>query len=267
MNKRNLHIAFTLVIWILLAASCKTAKVTTTEVVDIKTAALINNVLAQKPTFNHLNIQSKIQTDIDGNSASLTGRIYVQNGKKIWVNISKFGINGARALITPTGIKAYEKIEKTYIDGDFSYFNRMLNVDFINYDKLQNLLLGRIFMDLNPTEFKSEIINNQYVLTHKENTFLENKPQVGKYVQTYVIGPDFYLREVIIKDPSRKMELSINYSNWVKVGTQVFPKNVKVIVKDKKTQKVELEYNNFTFEQISTPFEIPSGYKPNDILK
>src|SRR5690606_13386839 len=100
---------------------------------------------------------------------------------------------------TPAGIKAYEKIEKTYIDGDFSYFNRMLNVDFIDYDKLQNLLLGRIFIDLKPSDFKSEVINNQYVLSHKENIQLETNPRPGKYIQTYTIGPDFYLREAALE--------------------------------------------------------------------
>ena len=143
----------------------------------------------------------------------------------------------------------------------------MLKVDFIDYDKLQNLLLGRIFIELKASDFDSEIINNQYVLSYKENNQLLRNPKEGKYIQNYKIGSDFYLREAFLKDPKSKMELKITYDNWVKVGTQVFPKTVKIIVKDKKIQKVELEYNNFTFEQIDTPFEIPSGYKPNEILK
>ena len=67
----------------------------------MKTAAIIQKAFAQKPTFTHLNIQSKINTDIDDVSTSFNGRIYIFNGKKIWVNVSKFGINGARAEITP----------------------------------------------------------------------------------------------------------------------------------------------------------------------
>lgn len=248
--------------------SCKTTRVVSGgDAENMKTASVINKALAQKPSFTHLTINSKINADIDDVSTSLNGKIYVNNGKKIWVNVSKFGINGARAIITPSGFKAYEKLEKSYIDGDFAYFNRLLKVDFIDYDKLQNLLLGRIFVDMKPSDFDSEIIENQYVLNFKENEQLLLNPKDGKYIQTYKIGPDFYLNEVFLKDPKSKMELSVNYSNWINVGGQAFPKNVKIIVKDKKTQKVELEYNNFTFEQIDTPFEIPSGYKPNDILK
>lgn len=259
---------FILLICGLIITSCKTANVVAGgDAADMKTASVINNALAQKPSFTHLTINSKINADIDDVSTSLNGRIYVQNGKKIWVNVSKFGINGARALITPSGFKAYEKLEKTYIDGDFAYFNRLLKVDFIDYEKLQNLLLGRIFVEMKSSEFNSEVIDNQYVLNYKENENLIQNPKSGKYIQTYKIGSDFYLREAFLKDPKSQMELLINYDNWVKAGNEVFPKNVKIIVKDKKTQKVELEYNNFTFEQIDTPFEIPSGYKQNDILK
>src|SRR5690606_38332203 len=104
-------------------ASCKTAQIAAADATDMKAASVIKNSLALKPTFTHLSIQSKIMADIDGVSTSLNGRIYIQNGTKIWINVSKFGINGARAVITPDGFQAYEKIDKTYIDGDFSYFN------------------------------------------------------------------------------------------------------------------------------------------------
>ena len=260
------------VVWIIIAllglASCSTQKGAASGTAEeFKTAGIIKNALAQKPQFVHLTISSKINADIDDTSVGLNGKIYIRDGKKIWVNVSKFGINAARALITPDGFKAYEKLEKTYIDGDFSYFNNLLKVDFIDYQKLQNLLLGRIFVDMKPNDFRSEVVQNDYVLQYKDNEEILQNPKEGKYVQTYTLDADFRLKKAYLKDPKTKMELDITYSNWQKVGTQFFPRNVKVLVKDKKTQKVELEYNNFTFEESQTPFEIPSGYKPNKLLK
>lgn len=262
--KKSLPIA----VFLMLIVCCSTQKgAAGTNAEDMKTSSIVKSALAQKPKFVHLTINSKINADIDGNSVGLNGKIYVQNGKKIWVNVSKFGINGARALITPEGFKAYEKLERTYIDGDFSYFNNLLKVDFIDYDKLQNLLLGQIFIDMKASEFNSEIVQNDYVLSYKDNEKIERNPQEGKYIQTYTLDADFRLKKAILKDPKTEMELDISYENWQKLGTQFFPKTVKVLVKDKKTQKVELEYNNFTFEESQTPFEIPSGYKPNKLLK
>lgn len=259
---------FGLLAFILLISSCRTLKpIEGGEVSEMKTSALISNVLAQKPQFVHLSINSKINADIDNNNVGLNGKIYIKDGQKIWVNVSKFGITAARANITPDGFQAYEKIDRTYIDGDFTYFNNLLKVDFIDYEKLQNLLLGRIFVDLNAKDFKSEIIDQEYVLNYIDNERLENRPKAGKYIQTYIFDNEFRLKRAYLKDPKSKMELEVDYSSWTKVGLQYFPKNVKVLVKDKKTQKVNLEYNNFTFEESSTPFSIPSSYKPNKLLK
>ena len=64
-------------------------------------------------------------------------------------NLGKFLIpfmSQARANITPAGIKAYEKINKTYIDSNFDYINNLLKVNFIDYSALQNLLLGKTFI-------------------------------------------------------------------------------------------------------------------------
>lgn len=234
---------------------------------DLKSTELVKNVLAQTPKFTHLTISSKINADIDDVSVGLNGKIYVNNGKKIWVNVTKFGVTGARALITPEGFKAYEKLDRTYIDGDFSYFNNLLKVDFIDYQKLQNLLLGRIFVDLKTSEFDSELIDNQYKLSYEENASILVNPKEGKYFQEYYFDANFNLVKALIIEPKSKRELEISYAGWQKVGSQTFPKTVKVLVKDTKTQKVDLEYNNFTFEQSETPFEIPSGYKPNKLLK
>ncbi|WP_182042428.1 DUF4292 domain-containing protein [Moheibacter lacus] len=249
-------------------ASCSTQKsVSAGSVEDLKTAGIIKTAMAQKPKFVHLTISSKINADIDDTSVGLNGKIYIQDGKKIWVNVSKFGINAARALITPDGFQAYEKLDRTYIDGDFSYFNNLLKVNFIDYEKLQNLLLGQIFVDMKAADFESEVVGNEYVLRYEKNEEILQNPKEGKYFQIYNFDSEFRLKNAYLKDPKSKMELNIAYADWQKVGTQFFPKTVKVLVKDKKTQKVDLEYNNFTFEESQTPFEIPSGYEPNKLLK
>lgn len=267
MNK--LFYQFSCLISLLLVLSCGTAKnlPSGTEAEEISTTALIKKINSQNPVFSHLTIQSKIDADIDDTRVGLNGKIYIKNGEKIWVNVSKLGLTAARAEITPNGFRAYEKLNRTYIDGDFSYFNNLLKVDFIDYQKLQSLLLGRVFTDINPKDFKYEIIANQYVMSYADNDKIMKHPKAGKYYQQYVFDNEYKMLKALLKDPSSGMELEVDFSGWTAVGPQFFPKNVKVLVKDKKTQKVQLEYNNFTFEESPTPFTIPSGYKPNGLLK
>lgn len=257
-----------IVVFILIITACSTTKkVAQGEMIEMKTSTLINNVLKQSPQFIHLTINSRINANIDKNNVGVNGKIYIRNGKQIWVNISKFGITAARANITPEGFQAFEKLGQTYIDGDFTYFNQLLKVDFIDYEKLQNLLLGRVFVELNPRDFKSDIIEHEYVLNYIDNEKLEKTAEDGKYIQTYYFDNEFKLNKAFLKDPKSQMELIVEYSDWIQVGPQNFPKSVKVLVKDKKIQEVHLEYNNFTFEESSTPFSIPSSYQPNKLLK
>lgn len=258
-------------VWIILLItfSCGTSKSVSRggETAEMSTSTFIKSIDTQKPSFDNLTIQSNINVEMPKNKASLSGKIYIKNREKIWVNISKFGLTAARALITPNGFKAYEKLNRTYVDGDYQFVNNLLKVDFIDYQKLQNLMLGRVFTEIKPTEFNLNIADNRYLLTYSGNDKIMKNPKQGKYFQEYIFDANFRLMHAVVKDPFSGKILEITYSGWIPVGNQQFPKDVKILVKDKKTKKVELEYNNFTFTESATPFEIPSGYKPHDVLK
>ena len=150
-------------------------------------------------------------------------------------------------------------------EGDFSIANKLLKVDFIDYQKLQNLMLGKVFVDLNPTDYTATFANNQYTITYNKNQAISTSPKEGEYIQTYVFDNGFRLKEAHLKDPKRKMEVDLAYDNWVKAGAEEFPKNVKIIIKEKKTRQIDLEYNSFTFQETNTPFSIPDGYKKKEI--
>ncbi|QTV06602.1 DUF4292 domain-containing protein [Faecalibacter bovis] len=247
--------------------SCTSSKVVNNSEAPLvsESTKIINQTLAKKSNFDHLTIQAKVVADLEEISGDVKATIYVNNGSKIWVNATKFGFTGARALITPDGFSAYEKVGGTYYEGDFSLANKLLKVDFIDYQKLQNLMLGKVFVDLNPTEYTATLDQNQYIVAYNKNSQIQSSPQAGEYIQTYVFDNGFRLKEAHLKDPKRKMEVEIAYANWMKVGEEEFPKNVKIIIKDKKTRQVDLEYNSFTYQETNTPFSVPSGYKKKEI--
>lgn len=250
----------------ILATACNTQKVAKvekdnkTEVVSAS-AKIIQQTLSKKSSFKDVIVRGKASTDLGNVNATIS----IKNGQKISVNLSKLGYVGASALITPEGFAAYEKLGKTYYEGDFSIANKLLKVDFIDYQKLQNLMLGKVFVDLNPTDYTASFANNQYTITYNKNQAIVASPTEGEYIQTYIFDNGFRLIEAHLKDPKRKMEVDLIYNNWVKAGAEEFPKNVKIIIKDKKTRQVELEYNSFTFQETNTPFSIPDGYKKKDI--
>ncbi|MGV0966243.1 DUF4292 domain-containing protein [Empedobacter falsenii] len=248
-----------------LATACNTQKVAkvdkdNTEVVSAS-SKIIQQTLSKKSSFKDVIVRGKASTDLGNVNATIS----IKNGQKISVNLSKLGYVGASALITPEGFAAYEKLGKTYYEGDFSIANKLLKVDFIDYQKLQNLMLGKVFVDLNLTDYTATFANNQYTITYNKNQAIATSPKEGEYIQTYVFDNGFRLKEAHLKDPKRKMEVDLAYDNWVKAGAEEFPKNVKIIIKEKKTRQIDLEYNSFTFQETNTPFSIPDGYKKKEI--
>ena len=206
-----------------------------------------------------------LAVDLEDIGGDVKATIVVDNGSKIWVNATKLLFPLGRAQFTPEGFAAYEKIGGTYYEGDFSLANKLLKVDFIDYQKLQNLLLGKVFVDLNSKDYTADFKGNEYLVTYNKNAAIFANPVAGEYVQTYTFDKGFRLVKALLIDPKRKMEVEIEYKNWVKAGTEEFPKNVKIIIKDKKTRQVDLEYNSFTYQETNTPFSIPSGYKKKEI--
>lgn len=217
------------------------------------------------PKFEHLKINSKI-TASDLRVSPLDATIYIENDKKTWANISFWGINAARAIITPEGIKAIDKYNKNYIDSDFDYLNNFLNVNFIDYKTLEKLLMGRTFMHI--TNSNSSIVKNSegYQLTSITNQKIVTDDVVREYKVEMQYTNDFNLNWVKLQDVKSNDAIEIVYENWETFPNEVkLPKNVKIIIKGSKSSQILLENTKFDFSRMETPYSVPANYKKIDI--
>ncbi|HEX7870896.1 MAG TPA: DUF4292 domain-containing protein [Chryseobacterium sp.] len=217
------------------------------------------------PKFEHVKINSKI-TASDLRVSPLDATIYIENDKKTWANISFWGINAARAIITPEGIKAIDKYNKNYIDSDFDYLNNFLNVNFIDYKTLEKLLMGRTFMHI--TNSNSSIVKNSegYQLTSITNQKIVTDDVVREYKVEMQYTDDFNLNWVKLQDVKSNDAIEIVYENWETFPNEVkLPKNVKIIIKGSKSSQILLENTKFDFSRMETPYSVPANYKKIDI--
>ena len=149
------------ILFIILSAvvlvSCKTKSVVTQPISTTQPIAsnkAFFDSISTPHTFDNLKITSRVNAETGQFIPTIDGTFYIENNKKIWINFSFLFMSQARALATPNGIKAYEKIKKTYIDSDFSYLNNLLKVNFVDYNALQKLLLGKTFIPVNDKDFE-----------------------------------------------------------------------------------------------------------------
>lgn len=223
------------------------------------------NAIAKKDDYRQVKINSKIDVQVGKTIPPLDATIYIEQDKKVWMNVSVL-INIARALVTPDGIQAYEKWNKTYIESDFTYLNKLLNVNFINFEAFQNLLTGRTFIPVNATDFKLTENASGFNLSSNKSQIVEMDGKSISYDMSLDYNPTFDLNKVYLKENSKAgNELEVIYSNWENMGNTRLPKSVKIIIKGEKSGQILLENTKFDFNKMETPYSTPSNYTKTEI--
>lgn len=223
------------------------------------------NVLVQ-PNFGQLKIYSKVDVQ-SGQSyiPTLDATTYIEKDSKVWMNLSIMLISAARGLATPSGITAYSKLDRSYIDTDFSYLNNLLNTNFIDYKALEKILTGRTFVKINDTNFSLVKTRNGYDMNSITNQVTENDGLVREYKIHLKYALNFDLQQVLLQDVKNKDELLVQYTNWENFKDYRLPKNVKIIIKGSKPATISMENTKFESLKMNTPFSIPSNYKKIEI--
>ena len=161
-----------LLVFAALFASCKTAQ-PATSVAETKTAAapedaevakVISGHYADIKNFRTVSIKTSAKYKDDKQSQNINADIRIEKDKQIFVSIRFLGITMAKALITPDEVKYYEKINGTYFEGNYEALSRWLGTS-LDFQKVQNLLLGQALDNLKSGKYKSVVEGNLVKLT------------------------------------------------------------------------------------------------------
>ena len=244
--------------------SCKSKTVFQTNVPVEKPVVNSNKAffdkILKKDDFESIKISSKIDAETGQFVPTLDAIFYIENNQKVWINFYFLLMSQAKVLVTPSGIKGYARINKTYIDSDFSYINNLLKVNFIDYNSLQNLLLGKTFVPVNENDYSLTPNEQGFVLNSIKNQIFETNGKKSEYKISLDYDKELDLKKVFLEDLTSKNTLEINYENFENIGSQKLPKNVKIIIKGQKTQQIFIENTKFDFLKMETPFSIPANY-------
>lgn len=248
--------------------SCKTQVAatlpasTTNEVVG---SAAFFTKIKEKANFQQLKMNTKVDVQTGSFVPTLDATIYIENGQKVWMNMIAVFLNVGRGIATPAGVKGYEKLNKTYIESDFTYLNNLLNVNFIDYNSLQNLLMGKTFIPVNSSDFRLTKNAQGYQLVSSKNLRFTNNGKVSEYSVTLNYSVNADLTDVRLVDADKTNELLISYLNWTDFEQLRLPKNVKINIKGSKTGQILLENTRFESSKMDTPYSVPNNYTKTEI--
>jgi hypothetical protein len=249
---------FAYLILVLVFASCKTKKTVTEQsvskevVVDNRAKEIIEKHYENKIDFQTVSIRSAADYEDQKQAISIGADIRIKKDEVIWINLKFFGIPMAKALITPTRVSYYEKTNNTYFDGNYSILTKMIGTD-LDFQKVQNLLLGRPIDDLTKEVFIAEIVTNLFQLKSKKQADIEKlfRFETANYL----------LKEQFINQISKNRNVLVTYPSFTNQDNILLPTGVSIIANQQNQVKINVAYKKITFnESLSFPYSIPEGY-------
>lgn len=249
---------FKIVILILLAlTSCKSKKsLTDMDIIEnISTKKIISNHYDNN--FNQKTVNANLNAKYSDSkmSTSINIKLRIEMDKTIWMSATKLGFPLAKVKITPNRVSYYEKLKGTYFDGDFSLLSEWLGTE-LDYEKVQNILLGQAVLNLKKEKYDSKIDNRLYQLSPKKENEL--------FGILFFMNPEnFKLNRQEITNQEKQQMLSVSYANYKDIKGEQFPENINIRATDhQKLTTINIEYKSVEFnEELTFPFEIPNGYK------
>ena len=215
---------------------------------------VIENHYNNKTEFSTLYIKAAAKYSDEKNTQNVTAEIKIQKNEKILVSIRFLGITMAKALITPTEVKYYDKINNNYFEGDYSGLSKWLGTD-LDFDKVQNILLGKAFDDLHKSNFTVSITDKMYKLEDNNNANTSKS--------FFFESDNFLLKQQEVNQPNSQRALQIAYPEYKQYNEMILPLTIVIAAfhNDNKTN-IDIEYKNVSFnEALSFPYSVPEGYK------
>lgn len=234
--------------------ACKSSKIASNETADLSLSSkeVIKENAKTSPDFKTLQAKVKIAYSQGTDSQSHTVSFRMLKDQIIWISSS---FNIIRVMITPEKVSYYNKLDNTYFDGDFRFLSDILGTE-LDFEKVQNLLLGIPLYSLNKSDYSMSVNNDKYVFHPKE--------QLALFELFYIINPiHFKIDSQQLTQPKEARFLQIDYLNFQKVDKESLPENIKIIVleSDKETL-IEMEFKSVSLNQdLRYPFSIPSGFE------
>ena len=215
---------------------------------------IIENYSNNKMEFSTLYIKSNAQYADSKQTQNVTTEIKIKKDEHILVSIRFLGITMAKALITPTSVSYYEKINGSYFEGDFSALSQWLGTD-LDFNKVQNLLLGRAIDDLKKGKYTESLVGQTYRL--------EDASDNNTKRSFFFDANTFLVKKQEITQTAEGRKIQVDYSNTIVYKEAILPSNLLISTfQEKGKTEINLDYTTITFnEELSFPYSVPNGYK------
>ena len=241
--------------FLLVLSSCGSTRIFADGSIDesLSVRNIIRNHEASQMKFRTLSGRLGIDYSDGDATQRVTVSLRMKRNEVIWLS-APLGV--IKVLITPQRVSYYNKLDNEYFDGDFNFLSNILGSE-IDFDKLQNLLLGQAIVELQGRKYELQYTADAYEL--------KPKPSLDFYKLFLQVEPKFFrLASQQIARPSEKRLMEVRYSSYQEVQGQILPDEVHIAAIDR-NQRVTI---GITYKQVELnrelrfPYKIPKGFNP-----
>jgi hypothetical protein len=242
-----------------LCAACGTTKKASGAVGNLKkkdAAVLVAALQQNQLAYSWFGAKAQVAIAQDGEVRNVTAKIRVRKDSLIWVSFAMFGIEGARAIITPDSVKILNRLEGTYIAESFAFFQKKYNAP-LSFQNLQELIVGNVI------EPNLDI----YRATQDSTHYLLSKIIDGSGITYALDGKTLLLNSLTINDLRLQQNLTMLYADYQPL--EKLPKVQAPVTRaltirsaEKVIAAMGFEYNKIEIDlPMNVEFEIPNTYK------
>ncbi|MGB8374644.1 MAG: DUF4292 domain-containing protein [Salegentibacter sp.] len=250
MLKKTVGVVILCVVLVSCGASRKTKMATR----DAGAAKVIRQHYKNEADFTTITAKLRATYQDEEKTQSVNLSFRMKKDSAIWMSATVLGFPVAKAYITPKRVSYYEKVSKTYFDGDFSLLSEWLGTP-LDFQKLQNLLIGQSIYDLR---------EDKYALSQSARGYELSPTSRASVKRTFLLDPaTFKAIAQQLAQESQNRSVTVTYPDYQKVSNILFPKEIKIIANEGgKSTNIDLTYRAVEFNrEVSFPFDIPSGYE------
>lgn len=198
---------------------------------------------------------SKAGINIDSPSEKVGGTMYLRMKRDsvIWVMVKKFGLEAARAQITPDSFQIIYRLDRSYDEGRIEDLMHHYKLD-LGFEDMQQMMFGNVMLP-DSAHTKVKQTETEHLVSGVS----------GDLKMTYAL--DIYqllLQRISIND-SRNRDVRIEYFDYREVedyGKIPYERRYVLPYSDTETASLQLEFKDF---EINKPraikFSIPSHYE------
>jgi len=244
-----------------LLSSCKSVSKTVTKrtLKPLKISEIVTKQKATNVTARTVMAKIKVKYITVKKTQNITAKLRLQKDSVVWISLTAVGgIPVAKILIKPHHVSYYEKLNKTYYDGDFSLLSKWLKTD-LDFQKIQHMLFAQPIYNIEAKKFILAISENNYQLKAKKKRD-SARPIYWLYPTNFKLHKQSFYK-------NKKEHLTFIYDSFDASTTNIYPNKMQVIAQNKKELvKINLTYRSLKFDlPLRFPFKIPKNYKPLDI--